>query len=280
MIGAIQNWSSGIRQQLAGRPDRLRLAVEVALVLALTVQAGRLVWIFLEPPPAAATDAPRPSAKPVDYAVFQRFDAFFRTGAQGSLAEATAAGGSQMRLYGVRADGAGGGSAIIGLADGRQVSVATGEEVEPGLVLQSVGPDFVTLARGASVTRLIFSDTPVGAAPPPPPPATPQTVTPEPPAPAPAAAAVDPARVAAQAGLRPRMKGLRVDGFTVTGALDGPLASAGLRTGDVVVAVDGERLDNPARIAGLRDRLAGATNVELRVERGGVEQTLTLGTGR
>ena len=253
MIGAIRNWSSGFREGLSARPDRLRSGAELVLALVLAVQAGRLVWLFVEPaPPPPADPAPATSGD-VDYSVFQRFDAFFRTGAQGSLAEATAAEGGQMRLYGVRSDGAGGGSAIIGLADGRQVSVAVGETVDAGLVLQSVG-----------------------AAAPPPPPATPQTVTPQPAA----GPAVDPAAIAAAAGLRPRMRGLRVDGFTLTGTAEGALANAGLRTGDVVVAVDGERLDNPARIAGLRDRLSGQSAVELRIERDGQEQTLTLGAQR
>lgn len=276
MIGAIRNWSTGVRESLTARPDRLRVTVDAALSLALAVQAGRMIWLFVEPSPPPPETAPPAAAAPVDRSVFQRFDAFFRTGAQGSLAEATAAEGGQMRLYGVRSDGAGGGSAIIGLADGRQVSVALGETVDTGLVLQSVAADHVVLARGGSVTRLVFSDIPVGAAAPPPPPATPQTVTPQPgPTPVPDAAAL-----AAAAGLRPRMKGLRVDGLTLTGPADGALAAAGLRTGDVVVAVDGQRLDNPARIAGLRDRLSGQSSVELRIERDGREQTLTLGAQR
>ncbi|WP_374515522.1 type II secretion system protein N [Brevundimonas sp.] len=254
----------------------MRLGIEAVMTLVLAVQAGRLVWLFVEPAAPPATSPAAATAAPVDYSVFQRFDAFFRTGAQGSLAEATAAEGGQMRLYGVRSDGSGGGSAIIGLADGRQVSVAVGETVDAGLVLQSVAADHVVLARGSSLSRLIFSDVPLGAAAPPPPPATPQTVTPQPAA----GPAADPAAIAAAAGLRPRMRGLRVDGFTLTGTAEGALANAGLRTGDVVVAVDGQRLDNPARIAGLRDRLSGQSAVELRIERDGQEQTLTLGAQR
>ena len=281
MIGALRNWSTGVREGLAARPDRVRLGVEAALILILAVQAARLVWLFLEPVPAPPSIAAPPAAPQVDYSVFQRFDAFFRTGGQSSLAEATAAEASQMRLYGVRSDGAGGGSAIIGLPDGRQVSVAVGEPVEPGLVLQAVAPDHVVMARGSSLSRLIFSEVPMGAAAPPPPPPTPQTVRPETAAPAAATAvSASPADIAASAGLRPRMKGLRVDGFTLTGRAEGPLAAAGLRTGDVVVAVDGQRLDSPARVAGLRDRLSGRSAVDVRIERDGVEQTLTLGARR
>jgi general secretion pathway protein C len=188
-----------------------------------------------------------------------------------------------MRLYGLRSDGAGGGSAIIGLADGRQVSVGVGEEVEPGLVLRGVGADHVTLARGGSVSRLVFTDLPMGVAPVPPPPPGPQTVTPTPAvsvAPA-AVPAVDPARLLGQAGLRPRMRGARLDGFTVSGAGDAAvLRAAGLQAGDVILAVNGQPLDSLERIAALRSQLANSTGAELRIERDGQVQTSTLGSGQ
>ena len=288
VIGAVRSFRDQVRGAIAARPDRVRAAVEIALAMALAIQLGQLVWIVAQPRAETATVTSAPlEVSPPDYSVFQRFDAFFRTGDLSSLAEATAAGSSQMRLFGVRAGGAGGGSAIIGLADGRQVSVGVGEEVEPGLILQSVGQDHVTLARGGSITRLIFSDTPVGAAPPPPPPPGPQTVSPPAEAAlavAPAAAAgprVDPARLMAQASLRPRMQGLRVNGFTISAAGDGAaLKAAGLRSGDVILAVNGTSLDSLDRIAGLRGQLANSTSAEIRFERGGAVQTTTIRTGR
>jgi general secretion pathway protein C len=286
VIGAVRNFSKRVRGVWAARPDRVRSAVEVALALLLAVQLGRLVWIVAEPRDAAASMASSPTAmSPADPAVFQRFDAFFRTGGQSSLAEASAAGSGQMRLYGLRSDGSGGGSAIIGLADGRQVSVGVGEEVEPGLILRGVGPDYVTLARGASLSRLIFSDVPVGVAPVPPPPPGPQIVTPPPPPPPPAvtptAASVDPAQLIAQAGLRPRMRGLRLDGFTVSASGDAALLrAAGLQAGDVILAINGQSLDSLERIAALRGQLANSSGAELRFERDGTVQTSTIGTGR
>ena len=283
MIGAVRSFSEVARQALAARPDRVRAGVELALALVLAVQLGRLILIAVEPAGQAATNTPPAALKPVDYAVFQRFDAFFRTGGQSSLAEASAAGSGQMRLYGLRSDGAGGGSAIIGLADGRQVSVGVGEEVEPGLVLRGVGADHVTLARGGSVSRLVFTDLPMGVAPVPPPPPGPQTVTPTPAvsvAPA-AVPAVDPARLLGQAGLRPRMRGARLDGFTVSGAGDAAvLRAAGLQAGDVILAVNGQPLDSLERIAALRSQLANSTGAELRIERDGQVQTSTLGSGQ
>ncbi|WIY70649.1 type II secretion system protein N [Aquidulcibacter paucihalophilus] len=282
MIGAVRSFSEVARQALAARPDRVRAGVELALALVLAVQLGRLILIAVEPAGPAATNTPPAALKPVDYAVFQRFDAFFRTGGQSSLAEASAAGSGQMRLYGLRSDGAGGGSAIIGLADGRQVSVGVGEEVEPGLVLRGVGADHVTLARGGSVSRLVFTDLPMGVAPVPPPPPGPQTVTPAPAVSvAPAGASIDPARLLGQAGLRPRMRGARLDGFTVSGAGDAAvLRAAGLQAGDVILAVNGQPLDSLERIAALRSQLANSAGAELRIERDGQVQTSTLGSGQ
>jgi len=280
VIGAIRNWSTGVREAVAARPDRVRSAVEAALALLLIVQLGRLVWIAVEPVDAPAAPVTRPEVKPVDYSVFRRFDAFFRTGGQSSLAEDTAAGSSQMRLFGVRSDGAGGGSAIIGLADGRQLSVAVGEAVEPGLVLQSVGADHVVLARGSSLSRLIFSDLPVGAAPPPPPPPVPQTMTPAP-ASAPAPVQVDPVRLMTEASLRPRMQGIGVNGFTVSSNGNGAaLLAAGLQPGDVILAVNGQPLDRLDRLAALRGQLSGSASAEIRFERDGAVQTTTIRTGR
>lgn len=297
VIAAFRNWNRQLRPTGdapgVGRA-RLRLGIEVALAIVLLVQIARLVWVFLAPSPVMTTSAAPATVAAPDYSIFQRFDAFFRTGAPGALTEATAQGSSQMRLYGVRADGSGGGSAIIGLADGRQVSVGVGEEIEPGLILRSVASDHVVMARGESLSRLMFTELPMGAAAPPPPPAEQQVVTPQGTAPADAGAAVapasanvrtgpsvDPARLMAQAGLRPRMQGLGINGFTVSGTGDGSaLAAAGLRSGDVILAVNGQALDSPARIAGLRGQLSNSTSAEIRFERNGVEQTTTIRTGR
>lgn len=286
VISGLRDIATQTRTRVAPAFGRLNapLVATVVLSLLLVVQAGRLVWLFVEPAPEAQPAAPRVTPE-ADTTIFQRFDAFFRTGGQSSLAEVAGADATQMRLYGVRAGGAGSGSAIIGLSDGRQVSVGVGEEVEPGLVLQSVGSDHVLLARGGSVSRLIFTETPPGAPAPPAAPPTPQVVTPQASAattttPA-AAPQVDPARLVAQAGLRPRLKGLGVSGFTVTSTGDGgALRAAGLRSGDVILAVNGSELNSPQAIAGLRNRLSGATSAEIRYERDGAVQTTTIRTAQ
>lgn len=279
VIAAFRNFSLTSAAETARRLP-LRRIVESILILLLLIQGGRLVWIFIAPHAAPEQMAAAAATRPVDMNILSRFDAFFRTGGQGALAGASGTESSQMRLFGVRSGGVGSGSAIIGLADGRQVSVGVGEEVEPGLVLQAVGPNFVTLARGQSLSRLEFTDTPVGAAAPPPPPSTPQVVAPPSPAPASAqGAVVDPQRLMAQASLRPRIQGLGVNGFTVSSAGNASeLRSAGLQSGDVILSVNGVALNSPQAIGALRGQLASAPAAEIQYERAGETRTTTIRT--
>lgn len=283
VISKLRQWTSATAQSVRG-PDRaahLRMVVEAVLIGLLLLQAGRLVWIVVDPKAPSMAPLAQAQIKPADLNVFQRFDAFFRKGGLSSLADVTNADTAQLRLFGVRSGGAGDGSAIIGLADGRQVSVGVGEEVEPGLVLKEVGQDYVTLARGLSVSRLVFSEVPVGAPPPPPPPPGEQVVGPAAPASAPSApaAVVDPSRLMAQASLRPRMQGMAIKGFTVSGSGD-QLAAAGLQAGDVILSVNGNELTGLDRIAALRGQLANSANAEVRFERAGQVQTTTIRTTR
>ena len=261
------------------RPHGLTLqrGVELAIAALIVIQLVRLVMLFVSPGLAARAGEPVPAS---DVGVLSRFDAFFHTGERSSLADIPNSGSEQLRLFGVRAGVGGGGSAILGLPDGTQLSVGVGEEVLPGLVLRAVAQDHVTVARGASVSRIDFGEVPVGAASVPPPPATPQVVAPPRPAPAAAEAAViDPARLMAEAGLRPRMQGLSVNGFTVTAR--GPsaqLQAAGLRAGDVILSVNGIALDGPSAINRLRTDLAEAPEAVIRFERDGAPQTSTVRT--
>lgn len=245
------------------------------LGLALAVQAGRIVWTLVSPMDGTETAAATaPAAAPVDVEVFRRIDAFFRSGAGSALGDA-GAGAGQLRLYGVRAGGPDGGSAILGLPDGSQRSVLVGEAVLPGLILEGVAADGVTLSRGGALTRLGFSEAPPGA--PPPAPTTAQVVAPTPATPG--EAVVDPAALAAQAGLRPRLRGARIDGFIVQTRGDGAaVRAAGLQAGDVLLAVNGVELTGVAQVAQLRAQLADAATAEIRFERAGAVRTVTVRT--
>ena len=255
--------------RLSLRRPPLRRVVEAALILLFLVQAGRLVWLFAAPTSQATQARPLPE---VDLGVLSRFDAFFRNGGGG--AEAAPSDGGGLTLFGVRADGAGGGSAIIGLSDGRQVSVAAGEELEPGLTLTSVAPDHVILSRGGAAFRLDFPDMASTA------PVTPtQTAAPAPEPAEAEGAVVDPQRLIAQAGLRPRIQGLGVNGLTVSASGDGgELRNAGLRSGDVILSVNGAALNSPQALAALRGQLADAPSAQIQFERDGQVRSTTVRT--
>ncbi len=258
---------------LSLRRPSLRRVVEAALILLLLVQAGRLVWLFAAPAPQAVEARP---LSEIDLGVLSRFDAFFRNGGGG--AEAAPSDGGGLTLFGVRADGAGGGSAIIGLSDGRQVSTGAGEEVEPGLTLNAVAPDHVMLSRGGAPFRLDFPDMASGAAPVAPVAAAQPAVT----APEPVSAegvVVDPQRLIAQAGLRPRVQGLGINGLTVSASGDGgELRNAGLRSGDVILSVNGAALNSPQALAALRGQLADAPSAQIQFERDGQVRSTTVRT--
>ncbi len=277
-IGAFRKSFGSATRSIAVRPATVRTGVEIALGLALVGQTARLLLIVIDPGTASPDVQNAPPPPPADLTVFQRFDPFSR-GLGGSVAEPATSGG--YRLFGLRQGGPGGGSAIIGLADGRQVSVGVGEEIEPGVTLKAVGYESVTLSRGGADEGLAFAEVPVSA-----PVAVqgdPDPVVAAPPVPAPAAASeallIDPSRLMAQASLRPRLQGARMKGLTVSARGDGAaLRAAGLRSGDVILAVNDTELNSAQSLASLRGELTAAPSARIRFERNGREQTVTVRT--
>lgn len=215
----------------------------VVLTAILGIQSARLIWILTVAPggvghPQAAAAAGGPS----DLSILSRFDAFFRGQPSGPMlldagTPSADASGGVFQLYGVRATGGGRGSAIIAGPDGRQVSVATGETVAPGVTLISVASDHAVLRRGGQEERIVFApfvSAPVAARPSASAPAQPAS------APGDVSPAVDRSGVVNAIGLQPRHVDGRVNGFVLIprGNASG-LAAAGLRPGDVILTVNG-----------------------------------------
>lgn len=76
--------------------------------------------------------------------------------------------------------------------------------------------------------------------------------------------------------MMPRLGAGVVNGFTIRqGAMPPLFARAGVRAGDVVVAIDGRDLTSNAMVSTLSRDLAGAKRVEVVVERGGGRETLS-----
>jgi len=176
-----------------------KLALEAVLAAALGVAVARLAWIALTPQgPFGTPQGPAAAAGPADLSILTRFDPFSRAA---PAAQPNAAAGFGLRLFGVRS-GSAGASAIIAGPDGRQQVFAVGEEVAPGVVLQAVAEDHVSLKSPAGLSTLTFpAPTPSGpvAMPQPAPPPAPAVANPpaEPPPgsqpPSPAADAAPPA---------------------------------------------------------------------------------------
>lgn len=218
-------------------PDRRWL--QAGLVLLLALETGWLAWVLLAPVPAApVAGGTLPAHRPLDPQLAAR--AFAPGGG------ATAASVDGLVLVGLRRAATASASTAI-IADGSggaQRAYRVGDAVRPGLRLASVEADHVTLHGPAGDSRLAL---PADAL------ATPATPVVAPVAPAPPAdgATVDPRRFMAETGLRPRLRGGRLDGFTIIPRGDGrALRSAGLQSGDVLLAVNGEAL-TPERMAEL-----------------------------
>lgn len=268
------------RESWRPSPKLIRQVVETTLILLLALQAARLTWLLATPagPMGDATQyANAGPARAVDLTILQRFDPFFRVEPSQTLASGPAPAEGGLSLFGVRTNGRGGGSAILGTADGAQALYSLGEDVGNGMVLRAVAADHVILARGGARTRLEFSS---GSSLPPPPPPPPMGAVLAP-ASAPAQASsqgLGPNQFLSAAALSPVMVDGQVTGYRVMARGRGEaLARAGLQDGDVLLAVDGSNL-SPERLSELPDLLAKAADVEVRFARNGQPMTTRLRT--
>ncbi|MFZ4690815.1 MAG: type II secretion system protein N [Polymorphobacter sp.] len=237
-------------------------AAELLLTGLLAMALARLVWTVVTPVGPLGDWQPAGAARAAaDTTVLGRFDPFFRQGDGG--VEAVSSIG--LTLVGTRVDTVSGrGSAIIATQDGVQSSYLVGEDVLPGVRLQAVAFDSVTLdSNGRSES--LFLDQSSGA-----PPITPETAGMlAQPTPAP--------RLAADIQVTPRLKGTAITGYLLAPKGSGAaFAAAGLQAGDVLVTVDGGPVAAVRDPATLVQRL-DAGGAVIGVERGGRLINLRIG---
>lgn len=261
-----------MRLALSPRGDRLlaRLsrpspatALEFVLLALIAVQCARLFWIAVTPVGPLGDWQPASALRPAGgTSSLDTFDPFFRIAAGSGSAVVTSL---DLTLHGVREDRATGrGSAIIGLPGGEQRSFAVGEEILPGVVLQEVGFDSVTLLRNGAPEQ-VFLDQSAPAE------AVGGEAPPQAAPPAAAAPAQPPVR------FQPRMGPEGVNGFIVQpGANADALRDAGLVAGDVIVSVNGQRVTSAEQM----QALAGGAEASLIVERGGRAVPIRMRSGR
>lgn len=240
------------------------------LCLLLSFQAARLFWAMVTPVgPYGSWQAPTVNLVPSEAraSLFAGFDPFFRNDA--APTEVGNVTSLNLKLFGIRAnESSGGGSAIIAGEDGVQTSYGVGEEVAPGVILDSVAFDHVILSRGGVKESLYIDQSvpaqTVGAA----------TST----TPTPTASANDLALNAESLqkaiAIAPRNEGGRSTGLVLTARDDGTmLRLAGFQAGDVVVAVNGRPVSSATDII---SQLRPGARLGIEVERGGSKIPIAL----
>lgn len=252
-------------------------AIEIVLLLLLAVQCARLLWAVATPVGPLgewrATSGISQLATPSP-ALFEAFDPFFRLEGGGPLVVTDLS----LRLYGVRENRATGrGAAIIALEDGEQASYVVGDEIMPGVILEAVGFDFVTILRDDRREQIYLDqsgDAPTtgqGATP-----AAPASaITPAPPRPSPqpaqsgAPAGVTPNELSRDTQISPRREGNRMTGVILQPTGSGrAFGAAGFQPGDVLISINGQRIMDAGQAARFATDL-GSGEAMVQVERNG-----------
>jgi len=241
------------------------------LAIFTAVQTARLFWILITSVgPVNDWRAPSVNIVPQSarMALFAGFDPFFRNDAAAASTKNVTS--LSLTLFGVRTnESSGGGSAIIAGEDGVQNSFTIGEEVAPGVTLDSVAFDHVILSRGG-VKESLYLDQSVPA----------ETVSP----PASGTSATPPASsgggglnadtLQKSIGFAPRNEGGRVTGLVLQARDDGTmLRLAGFQAGDIVVGINGRPVSSAADIA---SQIRPGARLSVEVERGGAKVPIAL----
>ncbi len=255
------------------------------LALLIIIQAARLIWAVVTPVtpygdwrPADA-EVMDPNARAL---LFTRFDPFNRNVVQ--TPQTTDVTALQLTLYGIRINQASGhGSAIIAAEDGVQKTFDVGQEIMPGVTLASVAFDHVTLSRnGAQESLYLDQSVPaetVGTA------GTgnlpggggiPIVETGRPAGPA-AAIPANAAAIRSAVSLAPRNDNGAVTGLTVSpGSNPDIFTATGLRSGDVITAINGQPVRTAADAEKLMGQLAPGARISVNVERGASEVPIAI----
>jgi general secretion pathway protein C len=242
-----------------------------AIVLGLLiVQCLRLIYVIITPTtPLGTPDSIGPAAisSESQLALFRSFDPFYRSvPATGGEAEVTSL---QLTLYGIRVNEASGlGSAIIAGPDGVQNSIQVGQEVQQGVVLDSVAFDHIVLLRNG-VRESLFLDQSIPAETvgesSPPASTAPSTQAPGGPNPT-----MSSDNLQNAISFAPRTDSGKVTGIVVASkGNDTAFKAAGFKDGDVVTSVNGSPVRTQSDVKMLLDQLQPGARVSLMVERGG-----------
>ena len=148
---------SDIQDRLLKVEPAARLAVEVALIVAIGGLVARMIWLALAPQPAVAAYSERPLPTmqttqvgriDADVSLLVRTNPFEGAGSVTEVVEDAPETQLNLKLIGLRAEsGPNPGTATIVLPNNQQKKFSEGEEVLPGVELKSVLSDRVILNR-------------------------------------------------------------------------------------------------------------------------------------
>jgi len=143
------------------RHDAWSDLLELALVAALGVGLAHWTWLVAAPravsSPGARVDSPAPTGP--------RAEGEFFGPSQGAPAPARASVGPGLVLLGVLSEPDTRGRAILSGTGARPVTIAAGEQIAEGIVLQEVHPDHVVILRQGARERIELERTSQRAAP-------------------------------------------------------------------------------------------------------------------
>ncbi|AKM11822.1 type II secretion system protein N [Croceicoccus naphthovorans] len=175
-----------------------------------------------------------------------------------------------LTLFGIRMNPAsGGGTAIVAGSDGEQGVYRIGEEVMDGVTLSAVAFDHVTLSRGGGAELLYLDQSkpaPTVA------PTTVNPVAPPPPVvPPPPAAPPPPSSEVSASALQQGIAFAAGDGGIMLNAKGDGAAfrRAGLRSGDVLTAVNGRAVSGAGDLSRVAGQLSPGSSVTMTVKRNG-----------
>ncbi|QLC21281.1 type II secretory pathway component PulC [Parasphingopyxis sp. CP4] len=249
--------------------------LEIVLISVLAVQCARLVWAIATPVGPVGDwrgDAGVPTLSAPDMALLETFDPFFRLEGNARVVVTDL----DLRLFGIRMDEASGrGSAIIALPNGEQDSFSVGDEIVPGVTLEAVDFDFVSISRNGSSEQIFLDQSGSTASP------TPQATAPSAASPPtrstvsqrinrPTAQRITPSALAAGTQISPRREGNRLTGIVLqpSGESADALRAAGFEPGDVIVSINGERVQDMGQAVSFANNL-GTGDRFVQVERNG-----------
>jgi general secretion pathway protein C len=247
--------AAGLRDRIAALTPRERRFL-AAGALALALFLAYLLWPSGDGDDVELADAPPPAAQPV-FVPPPVAPPPMPVAPVLPQADASAAAGLVLR--GVMGGGPSGGAAIIAFPDGSQRVVRVGREFLPGMTLRGIGVNYAIASTVGGNIRMELNKagaTIVAAAPPAAAPGVPRTSAQE--------------GLQYRLGLAPQKVNGRTRGFAIRPNASLPmLERAGLRTGDVLVSINGQAVESEEKVLELPQEIAGSYTAEFEFIRGG-----------